>query len=264
MTGEIDFLVNETFRHARTSAVEPGGHSLFSDNKVSFHKSPGDGPGLLYSIQFYPEVFVVRAIPCENLEKEWKESLKEGKQQTSLRLDLKRPLHEQVFWFSTPFVEQAKDLSLALCHRRLPRHEERVCNVSDPGYSFWMKSQESSFQIFYKLAQTQQIENLIKIGPLGEPKEIHRTLKNLVPFLYKMIPGAQIIAERSHFSLLAEDGDAPQFLSLKELFSIGQFHDTLSEALDHNRAPSALLENLHRFSLRRSFWMEIEQIVQTL
>ena len=73
---------------------------------------------------------------------------------------------ETLHWFSCKNIESAEMLCDQIANRRFPFEEESICNISNPGASWWLEIEDRKIKIFFKpLGRKDYLE---KLGPIGD------------------------------------------------------------------------------------------------
>lgn len=97
-----------------------------------------DTPGIIYKIDNGPSTFCVRGYSVANI----REGFKELGQMYSSKRPILKISHDddfsQVMFFETKSFELAEAVREQIINRRFPHQEDAVCNISDPGFSWWM------------------------------------------------------------------------------------------------------------------------------
>src|SRR5690606_8120341 len=75
-------------------------------------------------------------------------------------------IDEKLKFFMVEDVSQAEIIHDQIHNRRFPIHEEMICNLSDPGFSWWLTKKNKGFQISFTMSVAD--DQTIKLGPLGD------------------------------------------------------------------------------------------------
>ena len=162
---EIETLVAETYRHFNDHYQPETRHPSAEDDL--FAEIP-DGPGLLYHLQKSPSIFVIRTLVSQNIRDDYRMIIADPGNYPSLRLvgDESDDITSHLKFFSVESAPEAEIIHDQLNNRRFPVFEETLCNISDPGFSWWLTKVNGSFQLAFNLAS--QDETTVKLGPLGD------------------------------------------------------------------------------------------------
>lgn len=264
---EIQLLVEETYKHHERyletgilEEVTPAPAPMQTDDEMT---SFPEGPGVLYHIQKSTSVFVIRTMVSENIRQDYFKILETPEDYPSLRLlegnedDLQRRLK----FFIVENQAEAEIIHDQLHNRRFPIHEEMMCNLSDPGFSWWLTKKDQGFQLSFTMSVAP--EDTIKLGPLGD-KEL--ALRNFQTF-EKMVSSAGIAINIQNETNRVQFTDCEEFIleEMKDIFEFGVITQTLKDLfkiLARRSADVSQLEEswfyLHELAAMRRFWIQIQ------
>ncbi|MBT4792536.1 MAG: hypothetical protein HON90_13270 [Halobacteriovoraceae bacterium] len=266
MFDDINFLVQETFNDLEKPKA---GSGFFAKLFAKDEKLPEEVPGLIYHLQKKSSTFVLRIHPTANLKKEYKNIIKHPDMFPALRLNEgDEPIETKLQFFECDRFEIAQNIRAQLGNKRFSIFEERVLNISDPGDSWWLKIEENKIILLFKLSYTDDISNLVKLGPLGE---VHRSADVLIQLrgYFKMIfPIAEYSCSHGHWTLSCAETNNGNFENLKKLFIEGETSHEFWEYLRYLEVKAEnkpFLESVQKAnyflletSLMRRFWKEVE------
>ncbi len=263
---EIELLVAETFKHF---------HENYGQNEVTdspFMMPEGEeeetlfpeGPGILYHVQKSKSVFVVRTMVSQNIREDYKQIMDRPEDYPSLRLleggieDLATKL--KFFIVENPF--QAEIIHDQLHNRRFPIDEEMMCNLSDPGFSWWLTKKPKGFQLAFTMSVASD-ENTVKLGPLGDRELAVRNFQVLEELITSAGIGMNIQNEMNRVQFT----DCEEFIleELKDVFEFGVVTQTLTDIfkiLSKQVQDKGPLETtwfyLQELAAMRRFWIQIQ------
>jgi hypothetical protein len=267
---EISMLVAETYRHLNSNFLEI--HN-FSDSPEDIEKltelAQSDldevpvGPGVLYHIQKSTSIFVVRTLASQNLQEDFKKITLAPEDYPSLRLiDGEKKLTQELRYFSVEDFSQAEIIHDQISNRRFPVFEERMCNLSDPGFSWWMLKTEKGFHVSFNLS-VQGGENTVKLGPLGDQQLATKTFIDFAELLGKS--GLPFNVQNEINRIQFTEGDSflmSEFQDLFELGVIGEGLTKLFKLLAKRKQNAIHLETtwfyLQELAALRRFWIQVE------
>jgi hypothetical protein len=263
---EIELLVTETFKHFQenfgqvmaneTSMIRP----IDEDDALEFPEEPG----ILYHVQKSKSVFVIRTIVSKNICEDMKLILKHPEDYPSLRLldggayDLMKKLR----FFIVENMFQAEIIHDQLHNRRFPIDEEMMCNLSDPGFSWWLTKKSQGLQIAFTMSVASD-EHTVKLGPLGDRKLAVRNFQ----MLEELITSAGIEMNIQNETNRVQFTDCEEFFleELKDVFEFGVITQTLTDVfklLSRKVKDKAMLETtwfyLQELAAMRRFWIQIQ------
>lgn len=263
---EIELLVQETFKHF---------HENFGQTEMTVAPvmAPADEeedteypeePGILYHVQKSKSVFVIRTMVSQNIREDMKLIMDRPEDYPSLRLleggaeDLILKL--KFFIVENPF--QAEIIHDQLHNRRFPIDEEMMCNLSDPGFSWWLTKKEKGFQLAFTMSVASD-EHTVKLGPLGDRELAVRNFQILEDLISSAGIGMNIQNETNRVQFT----DCEEFIleELKDVFEFGVVTQTLTDIfkiLSKQVKDKAPLETtwfyLQELAAMRRFWIQIQ------
>ena len=248
----LDFgqLAQETMNFANPSIND----FLDSETMISYP----EGPGVIYTLQKGKGTFGMRGIPVLSLS-DILSSLESNRELLDrLRLD-----HDSDFsaveCFQTESYEGAEVLVDTMMNRRFPYQEDMICNISDPGFSWWGNFSQKSFEIHFLSHQVERSGHLVRLGPVGDRKIAAKRFKQFFLLFSQYINKENFICTEKVFSYSVENLSGI-FFDLKNLFFMGIFSETLKTLTSLDKTLYYYLEEL---ATARRFWLEIEQKVKT-
>lgn len=263
---EIELLVAETFRHFHENfeQTEANSSSPLSNGQIEEREELPEGPGVIYHIQKSTSVFVVRTFVSMNIGHDFQKILKRPEDYPSLRLleNGTEDLGNKLKFFLVENPSEAEIIHDQLHNRRFPMFEEMMCNLSDPGFSWWLTKKPSGFQISFTMSVSED-GNTIKLGPLGD-REL--ALRNFQSF-EGLVTSAGLEMNIQNELNRVQFSDCEEFLleELKDVFEFGVVTDTLKDLfkiLARKGANSSRLEEawfyLHELAAMRRFWIQIQ------
>ncbi len=232
---DIQFLLSETLSHfdknfpeADAEATNPDEFSFQWENEVSEGELP-ESAGLLYHIQKSASMFVIRTFVSTNLRADYDQVLKSPENYPSLRLidlDKDEDISSKLRFFVVENPCHAEIIHEYVNNRRFPRFEESVCNLSDPGFSWWMVKKENKFQVALTLSLSAE-NGMIKLGPLGNHQLALKNLSNFESLLSDVGLPLNFQMETNRFSVEGSDEDMLMD-DLRDLFEYGVIGDDLA------------------------------------
>lgn len=244
----FDFLDDFTFE-------EPKENSF--DEQIEDEEVFPSAPGLFYYIQKGTSTFCLRGIATSDLsdvEDDWLRG------ESSLLKKLRVANDEspsEIFYFETPSLERAQILEDNFVNRRFPIEEEMLCNLSDPGFSWWMDEGEDHIQVYFRSHGINRSEDLTRLGPLGDRVIAGHKLAQLESLLRAHFPITEFSVSDKFFSILTSQPNHPGFQAFKSFFTSGNncFKDIDFDSIDRGKTLKFYFEEL---ALLREFWLVLE------
>lgn len=261
---DMEFLVAETFKHFHenfevTLEQCPGPQAPLND----FMKSFPESAGVIYHVQKTTAVFVIRTLVSRNIREDYLKILERPEDYPSLRLtDMSGAVQEHLRFFIVENFSEAEIIHDQLHNRRFPFHEEMMCNLSDPGFSWWLTKKTEGFQLSFTMSISDQDEN-VKLGPLGDRELAVRRFQGFENLVSSAGIGMNIQNEMNRVQFT----DCEDFIreELKDLFEFGVVTQTLKDLfkiLAKKTSDHTLLEEiwfyLNELAAMRRFWIQIQ------
>jgi len=255
---DMEYLVQETMR--LNHMLQTGTSRPF---KYQSSKIP-TGPGILYHLQNSGPVFVVRTWVSDDLAKDHATIIRHPEEYPSLKLltDGGDP-SERLQWFSTQTRNQAEHVHARIGQRRFPRREEDVCNLSDPGFSWWMESSSTTFTLYGKMNWVK--EGLVRLGPLHDVNLATPHWTELATVLSFLPVPLDVITEVSRFQMSGTREHSWLIEEFRRVFTQGEVSDELRDMfviLGKRGALNSQLEScwyfLQESAAARKFWLQIQ------
>jgi len=262
---EIELLVEQTYRFHQEKFPESAGDEVLPimGMRAELDMSAPDKPGLIYHIQKTSGLFVLRSLPSKNLRQDFERIQQHPEDYPVLRLvDEKDPhIKKRLNFFVVSDHAQAELIHSQVSNRRFPIDEESLCNLSDPGFSWWFCRKENGFQISFNHAYSQGLD-LIKLGPLGDQKVAVKQLDVFLKITQEMQIPISLQLEPHKFNV---DGAEEQIVEgLRHVFEFGLISQTihkLFKILATNPKYLTEVETLWYYfdelSAMRKFWIKI-------
>lgn len=264
---EIELLVEQTYRHQQEQFPEEENvveGELRMRGEEEIQEILPEGAGVIYHLQQSSSIFVIRTFVSRNVQSDYKMILDRPEDFPSLRLleggeiDLSHKL--RFFIVENPY--QAEIIHDQLNNRRFPVNEESMCNLSDPGFSWWLIPKGSGFQISFTLSVS-EAEGMVKLGPLGDQQV---ALKNFQG-LQSLITGAglELLMENEMNRVQFAEGEEMLMDELRDLFEYGVVSDSMVELfklLSRSTEDLSVLQTtwyyLQELAAMRRFWIQVQ------
>lgn len=259
MFDDISFLVQETLKEA----------GIFNDEALK-KEVPTDCAGVLVNVEIKVSTFVIRIKACEDLAHEFDKATLNPELYPSLRLSKESKLS----FFACDNLQIAKLIKERFANKRFPINEEHIFNVSDPGDSWWLAQNGKELSINFKLSQTHNISELIKLGPLGEATASVKMFGALSGYFQLLFPVLDYSTSSSQVVMTSKAANDPIFEGFKKLLIDGEadyeFWEKL-RALEVEHAGANFIESLKKanhflleLSTLRTFWSEVQLELSSL
>ncbi len=216
------------------------------------------GAGLLYILEKGISTFCIRGFVSSDLSESFEEL---GEGESSIIESLKITEEEQinsVRFFPTENKELAEVILDELVNRRFPIEEDILCNLSDPGFSWWMDEDDDHFQVFFKSHGIHRADDYIRLGPLGDSTIASNRILKSENIFRGAFPVGEFVATDKGFAISTTDPTNPNFLMLKNFFLTGK-NTTTPATFPSTGDGKTLYFYFKEVSVLREFWLQIEK-----
>lgn len=267
---EIELLVAETFKHFHENFgpeadIRPSSLDTLSEMPTDEEETGEfpEAPGVIYHVQKSTSVFVVRTMVSGNIREDYAKIVERPEDYPSLRLleGGVEGLRERLKFFIVEETSQAEIIHDQIHNRRFPMNEEMMCNLSDPGFSWWLTKKSKGFQISFTMSVSSN--ETVKLGPLGDRELAIRNFQ----LLEEMISESGIEMNIQNETNRVQFTDCEEFIleELKDVFEFGVITDTLTDLFKilskRIKTTSSLQTSwfyLQELAAMRRFWIQIQ------
>jgi hypothetical protein len=266
---DIEFMVAETFKHFHEQ--HPESHefpeleakpvSAVTDDEVN--EFPAE-PGVIYHLQKSTSLFVIRTLVSQNIRDDYEKILQNPEDYPSLRLleGGREDLEKKLRFYILENHLQAEIIHDQICNRRFPVNEEIICNLSDPGFSWWLTKKSNGFQISFTLSVTAD-ENTVKLGPIGDHQLALKSFQEMEALMQDS--GLELNIQNETNRVQFNDGEELLLEELKDIFEygvIGEGMMNLFKLLARRTSDHSRLETLwlyfQEIAAMRRFWIQVQ------
>lgn len=268
---EIELLVAETYKHFHEhqglAQVEEQVEELLNDIHIASEEESflfPEEPGIIYHVQKTSTVFVIRTFVSRNIRDDYFKIIETPEDYPSLRLvEAGEDIHTRLKFFIVENPSQAEIIHDQLHNRRFPVHEELMCNLSDPGFSWWLTKKAKGFQLAFTMSVVNDNDQTIKLGPLGDRELALRNFQTLG----SLISSAGIEMNIQNEMNRVQFTDCEEFIleELKDVFEFGVLTQTFQDLFkilarkikDHSTLEQTWFY-LQELAAMRRFWIQIQ------
>lgn len=225
-----------------------------------------EAPGVIYKIDNGVSTFCVRGFSVSNI----KHSFLELEDLDSpKRIVLKMNQNDSsdtIEFFETKNFELAESIREQIINRRFPHQEDSVCNISDPGFSWWMNVEKDTngqdsqgrFEIFFRSHGINRAEKYIQLGPIGDGGVAAQRMNQARTLLRSSFPISEFSCDDKSFTVASLKPEHSSFLSFKNIFLEG-VNQTELENFPDNNIGRTLFYYFHELAIVRKFWIEVKR-----
>lgn len=227
----------------------------FSEEEDEPVQAPTEGPGLFYKLEKGISTFCIRGVVSEDLAWDW-EALEKGDTELSQKLKLSEEAAEEetVGFFPCDDLAVAETIYDQMINRRFPRQEAILCNLSDPGFSWWMDKDSHGIRVYFQSHGIERDSSLIQLGPLGDPLIAARRLSRSLGYLKNLFPVNEFSATDKSFMVSTTSSGQEPIKEFFDLFEKGE-DSLLSQDLIKKDPTFSLY--LRELAALRRFWLEV-------
>ncbi len=238
---DLEFLVQQTF----DCDNESHGKSPFSWNEEVNDEVIPASSGVVFSIKRNINTFVIKIHPSKNLA-------------CDFPLIQDQNPHMEFYFHETEDYHLAELLSQRVALQRFPYDEGQICNLGDPGFSWWMQLNPQSMNIYFKTSYWVEGDDFIKLGPLGDPRIARDRLREVATLLENQWQIERSFCNENRFQLRIQNFN-PSFKLFCEAFLNGDM-EALNQLEIYRFSP--YLDNyLSELISVRSFWITVERLL---
>jgi hypothetical protein len=266
---EIELLVEQTYRHFHERFPES---DLISPSEIlgmrgDWEFNLPDGPGIIYHLQKTKGLFVLRTLVSKNIKYDLSLIIESPENYPTLRLVEigQAQIQDKLRFFEVEDSHHAEMIHHQVSNRRFPIDEETLCNISDPGFSWWLRVIDKGFQLSFNLAHNEE-QKFLKLGPLGDQKVAIKQFGDLFNELKKFDLDFESQLDQTKISVMGEeDLIIKDFILYFEEGIIGDTLKHLFKLLAKSNKDLSSLESLwfylQELSSMRRFWIHIQKDV---
>ena len=214
-------------------------------------------PGIIYKIDNNQSTFCVRGFTSINIRQSFEELKKSD---SAKRIILKLNPNDDfqaLSFFPTESFELAEAIRDQVINRRFPHQEDAVCNISDPGFSWWMNVESDRFEIFFRSHGINRAEKYIQLGPIGDPSVVALRMNQARSLLRSSFPISEFSCDDKSFTVASSKPDHSSFVSFRNIFLEGVNHTEIDNFPDNSLGRS-LFYYFHELAIVRKFWIEVK------
>ncbi len=228
----------------------------------SYIPEPPIGAGLIFKIEFGSGTFCLRGVASNNLREDY-HSLFSGSDYIVKELNIQsEEALKEIQFIPLSHFDLACLVEDQLMNKRIPYAEELICNISDPGFNWWLDLRYPGIKIYFHSFSVDQPENFVKLGPLGDSFHTSAMINSVIEYLSYMMPIDEFSCTDKVFTLSSQNETHPCFQKLKALFR----HGASFYLKDFSSLDCVELDEFqhfcHQLSAMRRVWMKVEQIVK--
>lgn len=216
--------------------------------------------GVLFYFDCGISTFCLRGMPSDDLGWDYERlEKKDPKFISQFKLKEDWSFDNFIFYPTRDFCE-AEIIAEHILNKRFPREEASLCNISDPGFSWWLDESEHGLEIFYQSQRIERDQDYIQLGPLGDSLIASRRFSSGLEFLKKFFPVNEYSSTEKNFSISCSHNNHEAFLSFQNIFLSGEWSfDHLIENSTGDERTFFLF--LREVAYLRKFWIHAQGLL---
>lgn len=253
---QMQLLFDENYFCEDISLEDPLNNKITNQESVkseSLAESPSAGPGVAFFLDKSTGSFCLRGAALSSADVLKDRDALESQNHRFHRAD-------EIHWFSCDSFSKAQVIVDQMMNRRFPFEDGSICNISDPGASWWLHREKNSLKIYFKsLGRKDEFK---KIGPLGDSEIAKFRWERASSFFSTSVEGVTLDSEDNCISINVEidSGDSTVLNTFEKLFNLGE-NGFSEEDFSKNLEYKTLFLYLSELAAIRKFWLMVDQIL---
>lgn len=215
-----------------------------------------EGPGLIFKIERTSGTFCIRAMAASEIATSL-EKLLDGDEKLLEKMKIDEAIFDELYFFETQNLDRAEIIVDQMANRRFPLDEDVLCNISDPGFSWWMSLEEGGFKIYFNSHGLNRAKRFMQLGPLGDGSIAALRFSQLEKHLRNLFAIESLKANDKAINLKALNKEDRAFYQFQAIFTDGVGED-LIEDLARTPEGRTLYYYLQEIADLRRFWLVID------
>jgi hypothetical protein len=221
-----------------------------------------EGPGIVFRLDAGVATFCVKGISTPNIAESF-ELLEEGNEEISKELKISDLSDiDNLYYFETKTIELANSIRENHINRRFPIEEELVCNISDPGFSWWFSEEDFGFQIFFKSHGLNRAEKYLRLGPIGDSQVAVMRFKQAETLIRSFFPVNDFVCTSKTFAVSTVKPNNLSYRILKDMFVNG-INETSINQFPASSLGRTLYNYFQEVATLRGFWIYLEDLIKS-
>ncbi|GEM_PF-1562048 len=217
-------------------------------------------PGIIFKIDAGISTFCVRGVLCHNINDSVHGVMNdENGSWKKLKIRDREDL-SGIHYFETASIEQSEMIAEYIINKRFPIQEEMVCNLSDPGFSWWLENNDNGMKVYFKAQSVERDQQFMRLGPIGDRGIASLKFLKCEALLRRLFSISEYSTSDKSFEIKPTNLNDDNFLNFKDIFEKGEFNfefDPAELTLEQQR----LVIFLREIAAVRGFWLSIEEIL---
>lgn len=231
-------------------------------NESSLPEAP-QGPGLVYRVEKGVSTFCVRGFATESIEQTLLD-VESGEVKVREKLRIQDEMdYDTLNFFETDELSLAQVIIDQLFNRRFPIDEDILCNLSDPGFSWWLNGEENGIEIYFKSHGLDRMERFKRLGPIGDNTIACLRMNQASRFFRTQFPINEFSCDEKSLKITPVDSGSEGYQNFLSLILNGENHFKIQD-FSEEFGGRTLYFYLKELATLRAFWINLEEILEDL
>lgn len=188
----------------------------YNDPEVS------EGPGIIFRIENAGHTFCIRGFATTNLKFRHGQIKNHRDEEASKKLKINFQLENHaIHFFETDSVEKADKIVKHMINRRYPIQEDLICNLSDPGFSWWYDDAGDRITVFFKSHGIDRATKLTQLGPIGDNRKAGIYFNQVFKLYGLLFPVKEFSCTSKSLTISTHDQYSDTFRMFRRVFLEG-------------------------------------------
>ncbi len=221
---------------------------------------PPVAPGLLYRVEKGANTFCIKGVVSDNLRKDYKRLLA-GNVELIGRLKIENPDDlNDLFFFQVDDFYYADQIRKDLFNRRFPTEEDVLCNLSDPGISWWLDYSNRHIAVYFNSHGINRQQKFTQLGPIGNMEKLCRLFNENMELVCRLFDVSEFVCTEKCLSIIVRKENDYFFNPLVQIFLNGEY-SLVEDIFQLSHYSPTLHSYLYELSLKRKFWLIVESFI---
>ncbi len=222
---------------------------------------PNAKPGIIFVIEKGGHTFCIKGLATSNLRFRHQQINNYRDEEAFSRLIISNDFDPSLIqYYETDTVEKADKIVKHMINRRFPIQEDVICNISDPGFSWWYDDSSDRITLFFKSHGIDRAQNLMQLGPVGDHRKAGIYFNQVFKLYGLLFPVKEFSCTSKSFSIRTSDPSSVTFRMFRRVFLEGINEFDLDYPFN-TPIFSEFWHYLDQIASFRKFWLHVFDLV---
>ena len=208
--------IDPVFADVENNHLEP------PTSKSEKNFTPSAKPGIIFVLEKGGHTFCVRGFATSNLRFRYQQINNYRDEEAFYRLKMDKDSDpNEIQYYETDTVEKADKIVKHMINRRFPIQEDVICNISDPGFSWWYDDSDDRITLFFKSHGIDRAQNLMQLGPVGDHRKAGIYFNQVFKLYGLLFPVKEFSCTSKSLSITTSDPSSVTFRMFRRIFLEG-------------------------------------------